>query len=150
MRAVAEHEAVLEELALHRLDRAPDAVVGAGRKPTSGSSNRLASSSGEPYDCVNEPRSASKPCSHTSAWISSRSARQRSTGPSSPWSSTERTARSNATQAITFEWTKWRRLPRISQMPSSGSRQTASSHSSSACWIAHAAGCGSSLCVRAW
>ena len=34
-----------------------------------------------------------------------------------------RTARSNATQAITFEWAKWRRGPRTSQMPSSGSRQ---------------------------
>ena len=32
-------------------------------------------------------------------------------------------ARSMATQAMTLEWVKWRRGPRTSQMPSSGSRQ---------------------------
>ena len=32
-------------------------------------------------------------------------------------------ARSTATQAITLEWVKWRRGPRTSQMPSSGSFQ---------------------------
>ena len=49
------------------------------------------------------------PASQTSAWISSRSARQRSTGPSRPNSSTALTARSNATHAITFECVKCRR-----------------------------------------
>src|ERR1700760_3552905 len=85
----------------------------AGRKPTSGSMSRLASSSFEPYDCVKEPSSASNPCSQTSRWISSRTTRQRSTGPSNPCSSTVRTARSNATHAIAFEWTKWRPPPRL-------------------------------------
>ena len=37
-----------------------------------------------------------------------------------------RTARSKATQAMTFEWVKWRRGPRTSQIPSSGSSQTSS------------------------
>ena len=41
-------------------------------------------------------------------------------GRPTPASSTVRTARSNATQAITFECAKCRRSPRISQMPSSG------------------------------
>ena len=52
--------------------------------------------------------------------------RQRSSGPSRPNSSIERTARSNATQAITFEWVKCFRPPRTSQMPSSGSRHMVS------------------------
>src|SRR5690242_17834224 len=44
----------------------------AGRNPTSGSSRRLASSSFDPYDCVNEPSSESTPRSPTSRWLSSR------------------------------------------------------------------------------
>ena len=48
----------------------------AGRKPTSGISSRLASSRFEPYDCTNDPSSGSKPLAQTSAWISSRIARQ--------------------------------------------------------------------------
>ena len=83
--------------------------------------SRLASTSFDPYDCVNEPSSSSKPFAQTSVRILSRMTRQRSTGPSSPCVSTERTARSNATHAITFECTKWRGSPRISQMPLSGS-----------------------------
>ena len=55
-----------------------------GRKPTSGISSRLASSRAEPKDCVNAPSSSSNPLRQTSSWISSRSSRQRSTGPSSP------------------------------------------------------------------
>ena len=67
--------------------------------------------------------SSLQPCSSTSAWISSRSARQRSTGPSRPNSSWKRTARSKATQAITFECVKCRAGPRTSQMPASSCRQ---------------------------
>ena len=56
----------------------------------------------------------------------------RSTGPSTPYSSTVLMARSMATQAMTLEWVKWRRGPRTSQMPSSGSRQPVSRNSISA------------------
>ena len=59
----------------------------------------------------------------TSAWISSRTARQRSTGPGRSHVSHVRTARSNATQAITFECVKCRFGPRTSQIPASGCRQ---------------------------
>ena len=62
------------------------------------------------------------PRGRPASWISSRSARQRSTGPSRPNCSTVLMARSKATQAITFEWVKCRRGPRTSQIPSSGSR----------------------------
>ena len=53
----------------------------------------------------------------TSAWIVSRSARQRSTGPFNPNASAARTPRSNATHTITFEYVKCRGSPRTSQMP---------------------------------
>ena len=43
-------------------------------------------------------------------------------GPSSRLCSTALMARSKATQAMTFEWVKWRGWPRISQIPSSGFR----------------------------
>ena len=56
-------------------------------------------------------------------------------------------ARSSATQAITLEWVKCRRGPRISQMPSSGSRQFDSRNSSRACWRSQA---GSSLSRPMW
>ena len=52
-------------------------------------------------------------------------------GRRSPNSSCERTARSNATHAITFEWVKWRSGPRTSQMPVSCCRHPSSSQSSS-------------------
>jgi hypothetical protein len=54
---------------------------------------------------VNERRRRSKPASQTQSWIS-RTARQRSTGPVSPNCFTDRTARSNATQAITLDCVK--------------------------------------------
>ena len=73
---------------------------------------------------MNAPTPSWKPSRHTWACTSSRSASHRSTGPVRPCSSTIRTPRSNATHAITFEWVKWRRGPRTSQIPSSGSRQT--------------------------
>jgi hypothetical protein len=57
-----------------------------------------------------------------SALISSRSSRHCSIGPSSPNFSTLRTARSAATQAISFEWVKCCGPPRTSQIPSSGPR----------------------------
>ena len=57
--------------------------------------------------------------------------RQRSAAPLRPNCSTALTPRSNATHAITFEWTKWRRGPRTSQIPSSGSRQRRSRFASS-------------------
>ena len=102
-----------------------------GRKPTSGMSRRLASSRSEPYDCVNAPTLLVEALAGTprraprrAARASARPARSR------PCSSTIRTARSNATHAITFECVKWRRGPRTSQIPSSGSRQTASRRSS--------------------
>ena len=122
----------------------------AGRKPTSGNSRRLASSSFEPYDCVKEPSSASNPRSQTSCMDLVRAPRASGRpGPRSPCSSTVRTARSNATHAITFEWTKWRRPPRISQMPSSGSRHALSEMVEQPRWIAHACGStGSPCCAR--
>ena len=51
--------------------------------PTDGISSTLASSSSESYDCVNACFSSLQPRASTSAWISSRSSRQRSTGPAS-------------------------------------------------------------------
>ena len=49
-----------------------------------------------------------------------RAAFQVSIGPGRPKRSALAMARSSATQAITFEWVKCRRPPRVSQMPSSG------------------------------
>ena len=118
---VAVDEAVAHELTLDRGDRAHHARVVGGRKPTSGIVSRLASSRFEPYDCVNEFSSTSNPFSSTSRWISARVSRHVSAGPARPNRSTAWTPRSNATQAITFECVKWRRGPRTSQMPSSGS-----------------------------
>ncbi len=46
-------------------------------------------------------------------------------------------ARSMATQAITLEWVKWRRGPRTSQIPSSGSRQPSRRKSMRDSWNAH-------------
>ena len=70
-----------------------------------------------------ESTSGSKPSSQTSRWISALELRHCSSGASTSKRSAIRIARSNATQAITFECTKWRRGPRTSQMPSSGRRQ---------------------------
>ena len=93
----------------------------AGRKPTSGIISRLASSCFDPYDWTNEFRARRRsPRGRPARGSASRTARQRSTGPSSRNCSTDLTARSNATQAITFEWVKCRRGPRTSQIPSSG------------------------------
>ena len=93
------------------------------------SMSRLASTSVDPYDWVKHPRFGSTPLVHTSSWISDRSAfhpasASSSIGASSPAPSTMRTHRSTATQAMTLECTKWRRGPRTSQIPSSGSRHT--------------------------
>ena len=90
----------------------------AGRKPTSGISRTLASSSSESYDCANAcfalaprrgraPRRGSRRGSRASARPAPRARTPRAS----------RTARSNATQAITFECVKWRVGPRTSQMP---------------------------------
>ena len=75
---------------------------------------------------------------HVRRGSASRVAAHRSSGPSRPSFSIAFTARSNATQHMTFECVKWRRGPRTSQMPSSGSRQPVSSHSKSLRAIAHA------------
>ena len=94
-----------------------------GRNPTWASCSSDASVCVAPYDWTNVSRSASQACARTSAWIASRSVRQRSIGASSPWCSAARTARSTAAQAITFECVKCRGSPRTSQIPRSGSRQ---------------------------
>ncbi len=97
----------------------------AGRKPTRGIIRTLASSSSDPYDCVNAACARLEAPRRPRRGSLSRVARQRSTGPrSSELARRDRTARSNATQAITFEWVKWRRGPRTSQMPLSGSSPT--------------------------
>ena len=57
------------------------------------------------------------PCSHTSAWISSATPRQCRAVSIDPSATSSFAARSNATQAMTFEWTKCCRAPRTSQMP---------------------------------
>ena len=105
----------------------------AGRKPTWASCSSAASVCSAPYDCTNVCRSAFQPCARTSAWMASRSARQRSTGASSPCFSAARTARSTAAHAITFECVKCRGSPRTSQMPRSGLRASAPSRSSTRC-----------------
>ena len=66
-----------------------------GRKPTVGSSSRLASSSFEPYDCTKLPSSASKPRAQTSVVdrLAQRAPVDRA-GPSSPNASTARMPRS--------------------------------------------------------
>ena len=60
-----------------------------------------------------------------------------------------RSARSNATQAITFEWVKCRSGPRTSQMPASVLRQPSSSHSSVSSSTAHACSSGGAPAARA-
>ncbi|KOT46772.1 hypothetical protein ADK41_00825 [Streptomyces caelestis] len=54
-----------------------------------------------------------------------------SSGPSMWLASVNRTARSRAAQTMILEWTKCRRGPRISQIPSSGSRHSFSTHRTS-------------------
>ena len=84
-RPVARHEAV-DASARARSPR--PCPRRAGRRP--GGTRRAASSAGSRRaassrrTATNAPRSASNPSRQTSSWISSRSARQRSTGPSSP------------------------------------------------------------------
>jgi hypothetical protein len=68
-----------------------------------------------------EPRL--EPRSQICWWVSSRVRRQRSSGAPSSNCSAVRTAHSNTTHAITFQCVTRRRGPRVSQMPSSGSRQ---------------------------
>ncbi len=109
----------------------------AGKKPVCGISSRDASSSREPYDWVKVFLTGSKPFSITSAWMRSRRARHRSSGPFCPNRSICRMERSAATQAITLEWTKCLRGPRTSHSPSSGSSQWDSRKSISDRWIAH-------------
>ena len=75
--------------------------------------------------------------------------RQRSSGASRPSFSASLMTRSKATQAITFEWTKCRRGPRISQIPSSGRCQFDSRNSSSATCKFQASGSGIETAGRA-
>ena len=87
-----------------------DALVGRGeearRAASSARSRRAASTRRPARTCCGRGRS---PRRRPRVWISSRSCLHRSTGPSRPNSSTVCTARSNATQAITFECVKcWR------------------------------------------
>ena len=82
--------------------------------------------------------SALNPSSQTWSWISWRISFQRSSGASIPYSSAVLMARSMATQAITLEWVKWRRGPRTSQMPSSGSRHPSPRNSINESWNSHA------------
>ena len=132
-RAIAEHEPVDRQLPANRLDgRDERGRRRGGRNPTSGITRTLASSSSESYDWVKAPlRRRSTPARVPPPRSRPSEPRQRSTGPSRPNSSWARTARSNATHAITFEWVKCRYGPRTSQMPASGWRQPSSSHSSS-------------------
>jgi hypothetical protein len=86
------------------------------------STSTLASRSSLPYDCVKAPTRGLKPRSQISVWIFSRSAQMcRSifwpSSPPSPNCWIPFTARSKNTQAITFEWVKWRFGPLTSQMP---------------------------------
>ena len=89
-RAIAEDESVLQRSSLDRLARCRRTRgSSAGRKPTSGIISRLASSSLRAVVLGERARARRRsPRAQTSAWISSRTARQRSTGPSSPNCST--------------------------------------------------------------
>ena len=100
-----------------------------GKKPTIGIVSTLASSRSEPYDWANACCFSLQALARICSLISSRNSLQRSTFPSCPNSPHMRTARSKATQAITFECVKWRSGPRTSQIPASGWRQPSSSHS---------------------
>ena len=92
-RVVAQHEAVRASSSRSIASTVPRTRgSSAGRKPTIGISSVLASSRCEPNAWTKAPRSRSKPRAQTSAWISSRSSRQRSTGPSRPNCSTALTA----------------------------------------------------------
>ena len=90
------------------------------RKPTSRREGRRRRAR-SPHSLGERARTASYPCAQTSAWISSRVARQlldrTLEARSSPCG-----RRSNATQAITLEWAKCDGPPHLPE-PSSGSRQ---------------------------
>ena len=80
----------------------------AGRNPSAGMRSRLASSAGLLYACVNVFCFLSNPCSRTSRWMRSASARSRgrlwrASSSGAVNSSTMRAKRSMATHAIIFE-----------------------------------------------
>ena len=129
---VAEDEVTLHQLPLDGLDGGPHPGVRGREEPHQGDHQQAGVQLVRAVVLGEAPLSTLNPWSHTWSWISWRMARQRSTGPSVPYSSTVRMARSMATHAITLEWVKWRRGPRTSQIPSSGSRQPVSRNSISA------------------
>ena len=105
-RVVAHDEAVAHQLALDRRNRAAHARVVGGRKPKSGITSALASSSVEPNACTKAPdRGRSR---RADLGVDARPATpsSRSTRPSSPNPSTALMARSTATHAMTFECVK--------------------------------------------
>jgi len=95
-----------------------------GRKRTSGNRRLAASGARLPKAWVNAPLAAgSTPACSTWRRMALASADQRSRSAGRPRPRARRMARSTATQVMTLEATKWRRPPRTSQMPSSGSVQ---------------------------
>ena len=122
--SIAQHKSVTNERAFDGGDRASDAGIVRRQKADNGNEQqtrverRIAERLDKRILLRDHTRARTPP--HESQ---TRTSRQRSRGPARPNSSIERTARSNATHAITFECVKWRRPPRTSQMPSSGSRQ---------------------------
>ena len=140
---VAPHEPVDHQTLLDRGDGADHALVVRRQEPEQRHHQQRGVERLRPVDLREGTEVVVVALAADLSWISSRSARQRSTGPSNPNSSTDRIARSTPTHAIIFEWTNCWRPPRTSQIPSSGSRQFDSSTSIIRSSISHAAdSCG--------
>ena len=133
LRDVAEHEAVERQLAADRRDGRDDTrIVGPAGSRRAASASTLASSPCEPYDCANACLLlAPRACADLGVDLVAQRRASARPGRRGRTPRGSATARSNATQAITFECVKCRCGPRTSQMPASGSRQPSSSHSSS-------------------
>ena len=125
---VPQHEPVDHQLPLDGLDRADDPRVASGGGtrpgPASAGSSRADRRRSTARSCSSSRRSPSRrprPSPGRRACATGRSGDR-----SRPIFSAIFAARSNATQAMTFDWVKCRCGPRISQMPSSGCCQTRS------------------------